>query len=210
MLIDKIICVGKNYLAHAKELGDAIAEKPVIFLKPASVLQQASSWNTLLTLEFPPHDTNVQPECEIAIRIAHDAYQLSQNEAAHAISDLTLGLDMTLRTTQSSLKKQGHPWTIAKVFKDAAVLGPWIPYSQFSNYMDINFEMLADGVVKQQAKGCDMMMTPENLVAYISHYFPLKRGDVIYTGTPAGVFAIEKKTRVTLQWGNYRYDVTWK
>jgi 2-keto-4-pentenoate hydratase/2-oxohepta-3-ene-1,7-dioic acid hydratase in catechol pathway len=89
MSIDKIICVGKNYLDHAKELGDAIPEKPVIFLKPASVLRQVNHWNETLELNFPSEDQAVQPECEIVLQVAHDAYQLTREEAktVHCIID---------------------------------------------------------------------------------------------------------------------------
>ena len=210
MSIDKIICVGKNYLEHAKELGDAMPEKPVLFLKPPSVLKQASDWSEQIHLDFPSEDTAVQPECEIVLRLAHDGYRMTYKEAQNAISDLTLGLDMTLRTRQSALKKQGHPWTTAKVFKDAAVLGPWIPYHQFNDYMETEFQLLIDGTIRQRAKGSDMMMQPEDLLIYISQFFPLKSGDIIYTGTPAGVTSISKNTTAELRWHNYSYSVKWK
>lgn len=210
MSIDKIICVGKNYLDHARELGELVPEKPVLFLKPASVLKQASGWNEQIHLEFPAQDTAVQPECEIVLRIAHDGYRMSDEEAKNAVSDLTLGLDMTLRTRQSELKKQGHPWTTAKVFKDAAVLGPWIPYHQFHDYMDTEFQLLIDGAIRQRAKGFEMMMQPEDLLVYISQFFPLKSGDIIYTGTPAGVSSISRGATAELRWHNHSYSVKWK
>ena len=209
MSIDKIICVGKNYLAHALELGDAVPEKPVLFLKPASVLQQASHWGDQLELSFPTEDTAVQPECEIVLRVAHDGFEMTDEEAQHAISDVTLGLDMTLRTRQSQLKKLGHPWTTAKVFQDAAVLGPWIPYNQFNKYLEVEFQLLIDGTLRQSAKGSDMMMHPTNLLVYISKFFPLKEGDIIYTGTPAGVTSITKNTTAELRWNNNQYSVKW-
>lgn len=209
MPIDKIICVGKNYLDHAQELGDAVPEKPVLFLKPASVLKQASDWNEQLHLAFPSEDTAVQPECEIALRIAHDGYQMTKEEARNAISHLTLGLDMTLRTRQSELKQQGHPWTTAKVFKDAAVLGPWLPYPQFNDYMETEFQLIIDGTLRQCAKGSDMRMQPEDLLVYISQFFPLKSGDIIYTGTPAGVTSIVKNSTAELRWHNHSYKVQW-
>ncbi|VEB35169.1 fumarylacetoacetate hydrolase family protein [Legionella cherrii] len=209
MPIDKIVCVGKNYLEHAKELGDPIPEKPVLFLKPPSVLKQASSWGAHLHLDFPNEDNAVQPECEIVLRIACDGYKMTHEEARNAITDITLGLDMTLRARQSELKKQGHPWTTAKVFKDAAVLGPWIASHQFQDYMNTEFQLLIDGVPKQRAQGADMMMRPEDLLVYISQFFPLKSGDIIYTGTPAGVTSISKGTTAELHWDNYSYRVTW-
>lgn len=118
--MDKIICVGKNYLAHAQELGDAVPEKPVLFLKPPSVLKQAFEWNSSLCVTFPS-DTAVQPECELVMRVGQDAYQLTETEAKQIISHVSVGLDMTLRAKQTALKQQGHPWTLAKVFKDSRV-----------------------------------------------------------------------------------------
>jgi 2-keto-4-pentenoate hydratase/2-oxohepta-3-ene-1,7-dioic acid hydratase in catechol pathway len=209
MSIDKIICVGKNYLEHAKELGDAIPDKPVLFLKPPSVLKQVSAWDEQILLDFPADDTAVQPECEMVLRVAHDGYRMTYEDASNGISDLTLGLDMTLRTRQSELKKLGHPWTTAKVFKDAAVIGPWIPYHHFNNYMDTEFQLLIEGTLRQCAKGSEMMMHPIDLLVYISQFFPLKSGDIIYTGTPAGVTSIARGTRAELRWLNHSYNVQW-
>lgn len=209
MAIDKIICVGKNYLEHALELGEAVPEKPVLFLKPASVLKQATHWDDELSLYFPAEDAAVQPECEIALRVAHDGFKMTLDEAQNAISDVTLGLDMTLRARQAQLKKQGYPWTTAKVFKDAAVLGPWIPYQQFKNYMDVEFQLYIDGTLRQCAKGSNMMMSPIDLLIYASQFFPLKAGDIVYTGTPAGVSSISKESRAELCWDNKSYHITW-
>ncbi|NDH08784.1 MAG: hypothetical protein EBY16_04085, partial [Gammaproteobacteria bacterium] len=196
-------------LDHAKELGDPVPAMPVIFLKPPSVLKQASSWNEEIHLDFPSQDDAVQPECEIVIQMACDGYKMTHNEAKYAISSLTLGLDMTLRTRQSELKSLGHPWTTAKVFQNAAIIGPWIPYADFNDHMEITFELLIDGNIKQSAKGSDMMMHPVDLLVYISHFFPLKSGDIIYTGTPAGVSSIRKNSIAKLLWGMYSFGVKW-
>ncbi|MBI2785361.1 MAG: fumarylacetoacetate hydrolase family protein [Legionella longbeachae] len=210
MSIDKIVCVGKNYLLHAKELGDKVPEKPVLFLKPASVLKQASYWDEQIKLDFHFEDSAVQPECEIVLRIANDGYKMTYEEAKNAISDVTLGLDMTLRTLQSELKKQGHPWTTAKVFKDAAILGPWIPYHEFDEYMEAEFQLLINGALRQCSKGAEMMMQPEDLLVYISQFFPLKSGDIIYTGTPAGVTSISRGSTAEVRWRNHSYKVKWE
>ena len=209
MSIDKIICVGKNYVEHAIELGEPLPAKPILFLKPPSILQQAVSWNEELHLEYPCEDNAVQPECEIAIQMACDGYKMTRDEAKYAISGLTLGLDMTLRTRQAELKRLGHPWTTAKVFQDAAVIGPWIPYAAFKDYMDITFELLIDGKIQQSAKGAEMIMYPEELIVYISQFFPLISGDIIYTGTPAGVSSIKRGARAELRWGSYAYRLKW-
>jgi 2-keto-4-pentenoate hydratase/2-oxohepta-3-ene-1,7-dioic acid hydratase in catechol pathway len=208
MAIDKIICVGKNYLEHAKELGDAVPEKPVVFLKPSSVLQQANAWKALLELNYID-EGQVQPECEIVFRLARDAYQIKPEDAIDLISDISLGLDMTLRTRQTLLKQQGHPWTTAKVFKDAAIVGPWLPYPEFNHLLDVNFTLEIDDVLKQQGNTHDMMMNPFDLLSYLSHYFPLKQGDLIFTGTPAGVSSIQKGSTARLSWDKYHFGVKW-
>ncbi len=209
MSVDKIVCVGKNYLDHALEFGEVVPENPVLFLKPFSVLKQAQSWGEQITLAFPDGDPAVQPECEIVLRVAHDGFRMTEKEAKSAISAVTLGLDMTLRTQQTQLKKCGHPWTTSKVFMDAAVLGPWIPYHSFENYMDVTFQFEIDGKRCQSAKGQDMMMHPEQLLVYISQHFPLKAHDIIFTGTPAGVMNVTRQTTAVLSWDHYSYQVKW-
>lgn len=116
---------------------------------------------------------------------------------------------MTLRTNQTQLKRQGHPWTTSKVFVDAAILGPWIPYDSFENYMDVEFQFSIDGSQRQCAKGREMMMPPEALLVYISKYFPLKANDIIFTGTPAGVTSVSRNSSAELRWDKYSYRVKW-
>lgn len=209
MTADKIVCVGKNYLDHALELGDPVPDKPVLFLKPFSVLKQATHWGEELTACFP-EDSAVQPECEIALLIAHDGFQLTLEQAKYSIAAVTIGLEMTLRTLQTQLKKQGHPWTIAKVFKDAAILGPWIPLHSFKNYFKTEFQLHIDGQKCQHAKIKDMMMGPAELLVYISQYFPLKANDIIFTGTPAGVTSLTRNSIAELNWDKYHFQVTWE
>ena len=210
MSVDKIVCVGKNYLDHALELGGEVPKDPVLFLKPFSVVKQATSWGEELCLDFPSDDSAVQPECEIVLRVAHDGFHMSLETAKNAISSVTLGLDMTLRTRQTQLKNLGHPWTISKVFKDSAVLGPWVPYDSFKNYMTDEFQLIIDGHLRQCATGQEMRMHPTELLVYISQFFPLKKGDIIFTGTPAGVTSVSRGTIAKLRWGKYNYGVIWK
>lgn len=197
MTIDKIICVGKNYLEHALELGDAVPENPVLFLKPASVLKQAENWGETIKAKFPEGEKEIHPECEIVLKIG-------KNQRIEAVS---LGLDMTLRTRQAQLKKLGHPWTTAKVFLDAAIVGPWLP---MKDMMDLEFTLSIDGVLRQRGYASEMRMQSNNLLDYISQFFPICEGDLIFTGTPAGVSPIVLGTTVRLQWGEYFYDVKWE
>ena len=199
MNIDKIICVGKNYLEHARELGDAIPEKPVIFLKPPSVLQQCPHWDETINVSFPQDRGEVHHEIEIVLQVGDDA----------KVSAVTLGLDLTLRTEQAKLKKAGHPWTTGKVFKDAAIIGPWIKSVDFPQYLYNEFSLTVDDEIRQQGYGREMTMKPEELIGYISQYFPIFPGDIIFTGTPAGVGAISSHSLATLKWDKYQYHVQW-
>src|SRR3990167_8948738 len=121
--MDKIICFGKNYLDHQVELGDKKVDKPIIFLKPPSILRQCSAWEQESHLSLTPKETHY--ECELVLKLKQGGYQLSLGEAAQIIGWYTVGLDMTLRKLQLQLKNAGHPWTTAKVFKDSGVIGPW-------------------------------------------------------------------------------------
>lgn len=209
MRIDKIICVGKNYLDHARELGDAIPEKPVIFLKPVSILKQASQWNTNIYATLPSHQGEVHYECEIVLRVCQSGYCMTRELAEKALDAVTIGLDMTLRDVQTKLKKNGHPWTIGKVFPDAAMIGPWILLQDFPDFMTTPFSLTLDGKLRQQDCASSMMIKPVDLLVYISQFFPLCAGDLIFTGTPAGVGAVHPGSKAQLQWGDYQYEVCW-
>src|SRR5258708_6102141 len=129
--MDKMICVGKNYLEHAKELGDAIPEKPVLFLKPPSASLLVDRAGRKVEAILPQGRGSIHHECEILIRI---------NERG-AIDAVSLGLDMTLRDVQADLKKKGHPWELSKVFKNSAIIGPWIPIRDFPDYLEEEFTL---------------------------------------------------------------------
>src|SRR5687768_17267000 len=118
MDIDKVICAGKNYHDHIVEMNDSHPEKPVLFLKPGSVLQQVTQWNTTQQLHYLSARGSLHYECEVVLRIARDGFQLTRENAWNYIDAFSLGLDMTLRDEQNKLKKAGHPWEISKVFVD--------------------------------------------------------------------------------------------
>lgn len=207
--MDKIICVGKNYLDHALEMAEPQPEKPVLFLKPPSVFHQASAWQRCVNVVYPPDRGEVHPEVEMVLRLASGGSHLDHAAASDAIDAVSVGLDMTLRTQQAQLKKQGHPWTLGKVFVDAAICGPWIPVSDFPNYMSTPFSLSINDRICQQGCGAQMLLQPIAMLMYISQYFPLCAGDIIYTGTPAGVSAIQQHDVATLRWGDYQYQVAW-
>ena len=206
--MDKIICVGKNYEEHAKELGDAIPSKPVIFMKPPSVLRQARAGESL-DLVIPTDRGSVHHECEVALQLKTGGFKMTLDQARQAIGFVTVGLDMTLRDQQAALKKAGSPWTIAKVFSDSAVVGPWVPVEKFSNYLDTPFSLKINGQLRQEGFPQHMTLSPIECVAYISEYFPLCAGDVIFTGTPKGVNSVVPGDVGMLTFGPIEFRVLW-
>lgn len=206
--MDKIVCVGKNYLEHAKELGDAIPEKPVLFLKPKSVLRAAIDHEEL-SLSMPQSTSSLHYEAEIVLRLDKGGFQMDLKEAEKAIGAVSIGLDMTLRDLQMKQKKEGLPWTTSKVFPDSAVVGPWLRVSEFSNYLEEKFTFSLDDKVKQEGFGKSMLLSPVECVSYISKFFPLVAGDLIFTGTPAGVGPVQSGQRGVLCFGSIRYSVSW-
>ncbi|KAK9916305.1 hypothetical protein WJX75_001059 [Coccomyxa subellipsoidea] len=135
---DKLICLGKNYLEHAKELGDAVPDKPVIFLKPPSSAVVASSQQGPVAVQLPRNRGHVHYEAEMLLRLNDDL----------EVDAVSLGLDLTLRELQSELKKKGHPWEIAKAFPNSAVIGPWIDVASFPDFLTTEFSFKLDGTPK--------------------------------------------------------------
>ncbi|MEO5970401.1 MAG: fumarylacetoacetate hydrolase family protein [Bdellovibrionia bacterium] len=189
--MEKFICVGKNYVEHAKELGDAVPDKPVLFLKPASAGYVVGN-SELGKITIPKNRGMVHYECEIILRL----------NAKAQVTAVSLGLDMTLRDVQVDLKKQGHPWELAKVFKDSAVVGPWIPIEKFPTYLDEPFTFSLEGTLRQNAKGREMRTAPEDCLQYAREVFPILDGDIMFTGTPVGVGAVVAGQKGEVRWGN--------
>ena len=168
---DKMILLGKNYLEHAKELGDKVPPKPVLFMKPPSSAVAAGAQHDTVQARLPKSRGVVHYETEVLLRLNDDL----------EIDAVSLGLDLTLRDLQADLKANGWPWEIGKVFKDSAIIGPWVDIKQFPNYMEEEFVLKLDGAKVQHAKGNDMSMKPEEALAYIKENFPLCTGDIIFT-----------------------------
>ncbi|WP_161597664.1 fumarylacetoacetate hydrolase family protein [Fluviispira multicolorata] len=206
--MDKIVCVGKNYLDHAKELGDIVPEKPVLFIKPRSVLRAAVDHEELF-LSIPQNLGSLHYETEIVLRLDKGGYKLDIKDAEKAIGAVSIGLDMTLRDLQNSQKKAGHPWTTSKVFPDCVVVGSWLRVSEFPDYLNEKFSFSLDDKIKQEGYGKNMRLSPAECVAYISEFFPLAAGDLIFTGTPAGVGPVQAGQKGTLNFGSIRYSISW-
>ena len=204
--MDKIVCFGKNYQDHMLELGDKPVSKPVIFLKPPSVLKQCANWGGTVNATLTDSETHY--ECELVIKLSSGGYKMTTSEAKSSICAYTIGLDMTLRVEQAKLKAAGHPWTTGKVFPDAAIIGPWIETSSL-DFLDLDFTFTLDNELKQKSSGHKMIFNPIDLIVYASNYFPLCEGDILFTGTPSGVGMVNNKSQGVLSISNHKYNVEW-
>ena len=182
----KIICVGRNYIDHINELSNQKPESPVIFMKPDT---------SVLSKEFPfvlPEFSNdIHYEVEVLVKICKVGKYISPKFAYKYYNQIGLGIDFTARDLQSELKAKGLPWEIAKGFDGSAVIGDFVDKEQFDDVQNISFQLVKNGEVVQYGNTQDMLWKIDELISYVSQFFTLKMGDVIFTGTPAGVGKIE-------------------
>lgn len=201
----KIICVGRNYVDHAKELGNAIPDRPVLFIKPPSSLvslQEGISWN--------PAWGNCHHECELTLRIDRALKAESDpQKALQAIGAVTLGLDLTLRELQDDLKKKGQPWERSKAFDGSCVLGDWVPVDQIGAWNELNYSLEVNDAQRQKGDTSLLIFDIATLLLDISQFFTLEEGDVIMTGTPAGVAALNAGDQLKMTLKGKNQDFVW-
>ncbi|MFZ9695547.1 MAG: fumarylacetoacetate hydrolase family protein [Chitinophagaceae bacterium] len=178
----KILCIGRNYVAHAKELGNEVPEDPVVFIKPSTALLPTGQ-----SFSIPSFTKDLHYECELVLRIAKNARNISKEEAATIYDAITAGIDFTARDVQQQLKNKGLPWEKAKAFDGSAVVGRWITATEFTNKSDIHFGLKKNSEWVQQGHTANLIFDFDTLLAHLSLYFTLEAGDLVYTGTPAGV-----------------------
>jgi len=189
--VGKIVCVGRNYAEHAKELGNEIPEKPVVFLKPASALVYSGE-----KIIYPTFSKDMHHEIELVLLIGKTIKNANINQAEDAIVGYGVGLDMTLRDIQNDLKKKGHPWTIAKCFDTSAVVSDFILKSDYKLSLDEEISLSVNSQIRQKEKLHKMLFKPAEIVEYISFLMTLEEGDLVFTGTPAGVGKVEVGDRL--------------
>lgn len=185
--IGKIVCVGRNYAEHALELGNEIPPKPVVFIKPSS----AVIYNGEKIL-YPPFSNEMHHEAELVLLIGQTIKNANLKTAEEAITAYGVGLDMTLRDIQGELKKKGHPWTIAKCFDTSAVISEFIKKKDMALSLEEEIYLKVNGEYKQKDKLNKMIFKPAQIVEYLSSLFTLEPGDLVFTGTPAGVGKVNK------------------
>lgn len=179
----KIICIGRNYIDHAKELKNPVPKQPVFFLKPDTAILRRNR-----PFFYPDFSTDIHYECELVLKINKLGKNIQKKFAHTYYDEIGLGIDFTARDLQSNSKAKGLPWEIAKAFDNSAPISTqFISKQDFQNVDDINFHLDKNGETVQQGNAADMIFSFDELIVYLSRFFTLKTGDLIFTGTPAGV-----------------------
>lgn len=178
----KIFCVGRNYIDHAKELKNEVPDEPVIFMKPKSALLQPHT-----PFYYPEFTNELHYECELVLRIAKNGKYIQEKFANKYYDAVSVGIDFTARDIQNELKQKGLPWEKAKAWDNSAVVGKWVPFANLKNKNAVNFALYKNKELVQQGNSEDMLFSFDYIVSYISNFFSINIGDLIFTGTPAGV-----------------------
>lgn len=178
----KILCIGRNYQAHAKELNNPVPAQPLIFFKPDTALVRNNK-----DVFYPEFTRDLHFECEVVLRISREGKYIQEEFVSTYLDSVGLGLDLTARDIQSEAKKKGLPWTLAKGFNDAAPVSEFIPIAEFPDLQDLRFTCDINGERRQTGHTADMIFSIPKLVSYITQFITVKKGDLIFTGTPEGV-----------------------
>ena len=194
--IGKIVCVGRNYVEHVKELGNELPEKPVLFLKPASALIYSGG-----EIIHPDYGNELHHEVELVLLIGETIKNASKTEAENSIIGYGVGLDMTLRDVQNELKKKGHPWTLAKCFDTSAVISDFVLKKDYQLELDEKLELKVNGEVRQSDTLQSMIFNPAEIVEYISSIMTIEKGDLVFTGTPSGVSRVNRGDKLEAKLG---------
>jgi len=178
----KVVAVGRNYADHAKELGNAVPTKPLLFMKPTSAYITAGQ-----SIQIPQGCNDLHHEIELGVVLGKQARKITEDEAMSCVGGYCLALDMTARDFQDEAKKKGHPWTLAKMFDTSLPVSPLIPLDALPDPHNVSLWCKVNGELRQEGNTKDMIFTLPRLISYISTYFTLNEGDLILTGTPSGV-----------------------
>lgn len=188
----KIICIGRNYADHARELGNQVPAEPVVFLKPQSAILSHKH-----PFYIPDWTQDVHHEIELVVKINRLGKTISESHASRYYDEVGLGIDFTARDIQTQLKAKGHPWERAKAFDGSAVVGQFMKLTDLGKEVqDLQFQLTNRGQVVQEGHTKDMLFSVDRLISEVSKFMTLKVGDLLFTGTPAGVAAVRPQDRL--------------
>ena len=188
----KILAIGRNYAEHIQELNNENPGEPVVFMKPDTAILQKGD-----PFYFPEFSKEIHYEVEILLKICDEGKYIQEKFAHKYYDEIGIGIDFTARDLQSKAKEKGLPWLLAKGFNGSAPISDFYPVSRYPDLQNLNFRLEVDGVVKQQGNTSMMLFKFDYLVSYVSQFITLKRGDIIFTGTPKGVGPVQKGNVLT-------------
>ena len=178
----KIIAIGRNYAGHAKELNNPVPSVPVIFMKPDTALLKDNK-----PFYHPDFSEDVHHEIEIVLKVSKEGKHISEKFASGYYEEIALGVDFTARDIQSRHKEKGLPWELAKAFDSSAPVSSFVSKTRFAEIYNLGFKLDVNGQARQQGNTKDLLFSFERIIAFVSQYITLKKGDLIFTGTPEGV-----------------------
>jgi len=187
----KIIAIGRNYAEHAKELNNPVPSVPVIFMKPDTALLKDNK-----PFYHPEFSQDIHHEIEIVLKVSKEGKHISEKFAAGYFDEIALGIDFTARDIQNRHKEKGLPWELAKGFDGSAPISSFVPKTQFADIYNINFNLDVNGEARQVGNTKDLLFSFERIIAFVSQYITLKKGDLIFTGTPQGVGKVSINDRL--------------
>ena len=193
----KIICIGLNYRKHAQEMGWNLPTEPVVFLKPDSALLKKNK-----PFFLPDFSDNIHYEVEVVVKISKLGKSISSKFAPRYFDELTLGIDITARDIQSRNAAAGYPWELSKAFDGAAPIGSFVPVNTLEDVNNLDFRLEINGKIVQQSNTSDLIFGINEIIEYVSRFFTLKTGDLIFTGTPSGVGQLKRNDNLVAYLGD--------
>jgi 2-keto-4-pentenoate hydratase/2-oxohepta-3-ene-1,7-dioic acid hydratase in catechol pathway len=198
----KVICVGRNYAQHARELNNPIPERPILFMKPHSAILRNNQ-----PFSLPAFSKQVEYEVEVVLRIGRNGKDIAEQDALKYINGVGIGIDFTARDLQQQLKEKGHPWEIAKAFDHSAPVSDFLNRDSLPDLGQLDFSLVRNGETVQTGNTADMLFSIPRLIAYASKFFTLNIGDLLFTGTPAGVGTVASGDKLEA-WLNHQKLLT--
>jgi 2-keto-4-pentenoate hydratase/2-oxohepta-3-ene-1,7-dioic acid hydratase in catechol pathway len=180
----KIICIGRNYAEHAKEMKSEVPTEPVFFMKPETALLKDKDFY------YPEFTKDLHHEVELVLKISKNGKHIAEEFASQYYNEIGIGIDFTARDIQQKCKEKSLPWEKAKAFDNAAPIGEFVPKTKFTSLTDISFQLNINGKARQVGNTKDLIFSFEKIISYVSQFITLKTGDLIFTGTPEGVSAV--------------------
>ncbi|MCQ6958220.1 fumarylacetoacetate hydrolase family protein [Mucilaginibacter aquariorum] len=187
----KIIAIGRNYAEHAKELNNPVPTTPVIFMKPDTALLKDNK-----PFYHPEFSQDIHHEIEIVLKVSKEGKHINEKFAASYFEEIALGIDFTARDIQLKHKEKGLPWELAKAFDNSAPVSNFLPKAKFADLYNVSFNLDINGKTRQQGNTKDLLFSFERIIAFVSQYITLKKGDLIFTGTPEGVGKVQVGDRL--------------